>query len=100
MKKVFFKFNDGNQLQLVKGCPTDIRDYNGDGNIDQDDQDYYDGYMDGYNEVDDNLDHSEAYYMGHGDGFDDYKDDIISGHNTPGPDIGNDDFVAIGAYYL
>lgn len=101
MKNFFFKLNNGNQLQLIKGCPTDIRDYNGDGDIDQDDQDYYDGYMAGYDGTDDDLEHGEAYYMGYGAGFGDQQSDHdeVTFYSTPGPDIQNDDFVASGAYY-
>lgn len=105
MKKVFFDLKAVTKFQLVKGCPTDINgdghdndDYNHDGNIDQNDYDYYDGYMDGYGSDDDYdpSQHSDAHNIGHSNGADDQQNDIISFDNN-GPDILSQDFV--GGYY-
>lgn len=94
MKKVFFTLEAGSKLQLVKGCPTDWNgdghhndDYNHDGHTDQDDHDYYDGYMDGYYSGDDHSGedgHSDAWHEGQGDGRTDGNND-----NTPGHEPGN-----------
>lgn len=102
MKKIEFKFKN---LELVKGCPTDINhngheddDFNNDGSIDQDDQDYYDGYIDGYYDSDNgggtgDDDGSTAYQSGFEDGVNDHDGDNetyidINGEfhsNDPGP---------------
>lgn len=92
MKKIEFKLKD---LELVKGCPTDINgnnieddDYNNDGLVDQDDQDYFDGYMVGYqseygNEGDGvivpNDENSEAYNAGLNHGWADGDNDTNNG---------------------
>ena len=106
MKKIFFKFNDGNQLQLVKGCPTDWNgdnqnndDYNHDGHTDKDDHDYYDGYMDGYYSGDDHdgPDHSDAWNAGQHDGDRDGNHDNTPGLKDDGPNIEHANFHA-GSY--
>lgn len=104
MKKIEFKLRN---LELVKGCPTDINgnnleddDYNNDGLVDQDDQDYYDGYMDGYMDglVDDfndgnNCEENGVYSAGYLDGLFDGEGDVNNSIN-PGPDIDGEDFNA------
>ncbi|CAM1340019.1 hypothetical protein [Tenacibaculum amylolyticum] len=88
MKKLNFKLEriSLKNLELVKGCPTDINgngvgghddDFNGDGQVDDRDQDYYDGYMDGYNgnESDPDCDYSDAYHAGMNDGAEDNAGD-------------------------
>lgn len=105
MKKIQFKLNE---LELVKGCPTDINgnghqddDYNNDGHTDQFDQDYYDGYMEGYegnagSYPGDENDHSDAYNSGYNAGHHDEFWDTHSATPTenPGADINKEDFKA------
>lgn len=104
MKKIKFNFKE---LELVKGCPTDINgnnlnddDWNQDGVVDQYDQDYYDGYMDGYDnneggfpDGDDGMNHSDAYLEGHWDGNNDHISDVVIPDNQQGPDINNPNFI-------
>ncbi|MCZ8330259.1 MAG: hypothetical protein O9282_02990 [Flavobacterium sp.] len=100
MKKIEFSFKN---LELVKGCPTDINgngqeddDYNGDGNVDQYDQDYFDGYMAGYEgDLNENFgdENCDAYNAGYHDGMLDEHGDTrnLSGSES-GADILNENF--------
>lgn len=88
-------------LELVKGCLTDINgnglgglddDYNGDGQVDDQDQDYYDGYNG--NDSDPDCDDSDAYHAGMDNGLEDAQDNFDYLHNPfdwsdnhVGPDI-------------
>lgn len=109
MKKIEFNFKN---LELVKGCPTDINgngqeddDYNNDGYVDEYDQNYYDGYTAGYGDdsciADDFLDNPEGFNAGWNDGFfDGFGDNVHEGQegNIPGPDVNGEDFQAPTGY--
>lgn len=77
-------------------------DYNNDGVTDQNDQDYYDGYMEGYQGTggsypEDEDENSDAFNAGYNAGWsDDYWDDHGSGNQEP--DIKGDDFNAPNGY--
>lgn len=98
-------------IQLVKGCPTDINgdghendDYNHDGNVDDHDQAFYDGYINeyfdwNYDALYEDTDLWEAYQEGKERGNDDVHTEVFQSPDHKGPDIWYEDFNSVGVYF-
>lgn len=116
MRKIFFNLKTAKHLQLVKGCPTDMNgdnepdfpdwngdgidndDYNHDGETDQDDRDFYNGYMDGHDaDMESILEHYDPDNV-----HDPYTAGALAGlkdHNSENPNMMEEDPGFIGGYY-